>query len=277
MSVAIVNWLRNQFINVADVKRASTQPDNSVIFQNHTADVVISTWMGARLYVYLLKSEPKVRDIRGIVKENTRSGIGTLFLINAALLPANDEIIKLNDWLDALQALNDGYIYAYGLNAEEQLSIKQVHFAPLNRQNEWRVWHFDNFMIDNVTVRKRDVQDGLRGRWYVGDIASPAYKRQVNNERVNQRFHYRTKYTQETPNGARNPADLRKRQDELAPYYKLLGVDKDADEVTIKRAFRQMALKVHPDVSALPRSESERRIKELNEAYEAIKAFHGWG
>jgi curved DNA-binding protein CbpA len=36
-------------------------------------------------------------------------------------------------------------------------------------------------------------------------------------------------------------------------------------------------MQVHPDVSALPRTEAERRIKLLNEAYEFIKSYHGWG
>lgn len=279
MSQVIAHWLRQQFVNVADVKRASIEPDSSIIYQTHTADLVVSTWMGARLYVYLLPDVPKVRDIRNTVKENTRSGIGSLFIVNVALLPDHESVIKLTDWQDHLQSLNDSYIYAYGLNDENKLSVKQVHFNPLNRQNEWRVWHFNDFKIDNVTVRKREVQEGLRGKWYVGDITSSAYKRQVNNERANQRFHYRTKYTQDTANGAgaNNPIDRRKREDELAPYYALLGVDKDASEKEIKSAFRQMAIKVHPDVSALPRSEAEKRIKQLNEAYEAIKKFHGWG
>ncbi|MCA9915498.1 MAG: DnaJ domain-containing protein [Anaerolineae bacterium] len=56
----------------------------------------------------------------------------------------------------------------------------------------------------------------------------------------------------------------------------MLGVDRTATEAEIKSAFRQMAMKVHPDVSALPRQEANRRIKELNEAYEYIKGFHGW-
>ena len=62
----------------------------------------------------------------------------------------------------------------------------------------------------------------------------------------------------------------------LAKYYQLIGVQKDASEQEIKTAFRQMALKVHPDVSALPRQEANERIKQLNEAYDYIKQYHGW-
>jgi molecular chaperone DnaJ len=60
-------------------------------------------------------------------------------------------------------------------------------------------------------------------------------------------------------------------------YYQMLGIERNASEKEVKKAFRMMALRVHPDVSALPRVEAERRIKELNEAYEYIKDYHGWG
>ena len=50
-------------------------------------------------------------------------------------------------------------------------------------------------------------------------------------------------------------------------YYEVLGVDKDADARTIKRAFLKKARTVHPDVSDDP--EAEAKFKELNEAYSA--------
>ena len=51
-------------------------------------------------------------------------------------------------------------------------------------------------------------------------------------------------------------------------YYEVLGVDKDADARTIKRAFLKKARTVHPDVSDDP--EAEARFKELNEAYSVL-------
>ncbi|MGH2488944.1 MAG: molecular chaperone DnaJ [Candidatus Limnocylindria bacterium] len=51
-------------------------------------------------------------------------------------------------------------------------------------------------------------------------------------------------------------------------YYEILGVERDASEADIKRAFRRAAQKHHPDVDAS--SGSEERFKELNEAYRVL-------
>ena len=51
-------------------------------------------------------------------------------------------------------------------------------------------------------------------------------------------------------------------------YYEVLGVDKDADARTIKRAFLKKARIVHPDVSDDP--DAEAKFKELNEAYSVL-------
>ncbi|MGH2393837.1 MAG: molecular chaperone DnaJ [Candidatus Limnocylindria bacterium] len=51
-------------------------------------------------------------------------------------------------------------------------------------------------------------------------------------------------------------------------YYDILGVERDASDGDIKRAFRRAAQKHHPDVDSS--SGSEERFKELNEAYRIL-------
>lgn len=51
-------------------------------------------------------------------------------------------------------------------------------------------------------------------------------------------------------------------------YYDVLGVQRGADDTTIKKAFRQLARELHPDVSEDP--EAEVRFREVAEAYEVL-------
>ncbi|MCI5994613.1 MAG: molecular chaperone DnaJ [Blautia sp.] len=49
-------------------------------------------------------------------------------------------------------------------------------------------------------------------------------------------------------------------------YYEVLGVDRGADEATIKKAYRQLAKKYHPDMNPGD-AEAEKKFKEASEAY----------
>ncbi len=52
-------------------------------------------------------------------------------------------------------------------------------------------------------------------------------------------------------------------------YYQILGVAYDASQADIKKAYRKLALKYHPDRNA-GSAESEEKFKEINEAYEVL-------
>ncbi len=59
---------------------------------------------------------------------------------------------------------------------------------------------------------------------------------------------------------------MTKKQD----YYETLGVSKDATDADLKKAFRHMARKYHPDVNQ-GNKESENKFKEVNEAFEVLR------
>jgi len=60
---------------------------------------------------------------------------------------------------------------------------------------------------------------------------------------------------------------------EFRHYYEVLGVAQDASADDIKKAYRKLARKYHPDVSK--EADAGTRMQELNEAYAGIKDAPG--
>lgn len=56
---------------------------------------------------------------------------------------------------------------------------------------------------------------------------------------------------------------------EYKDYYKILGVDRNADQKEVRKAYRRLARQFHPDVNPGDRS-AEERFKEINEAYQVL-------
>ena len=56
---------------------------------------------------------------------------------------------------------------------------------------------------------------------------------------------------------------------EKRDYYEVLGVDRNASEDDIKKAYRKAAKKYHPDLNP-GNKEAEEKFKEANEAYDVL-------
>jgi DnaJ-class molecular chaperone len=51
-------------------------------------------------------------------------------------------------------------------------------------------------------------------------------------------------------------------------YYKILQVDKNANDEELKKAYRKLAMKWHPDKNPTNKKEAEAKFKQISEAYD---------
>ena len=54
-------------------------------------------------------------------------------------------------------------------------------------------------------------------------------------------------------------------------YYEVLGVNKNSTDDEIKKAYRKLARKYHPDLNRDDPKTAEAKMKEINEAYDVLK------
>lgn len=64
-------------------------------------------------------------------------------------------------------------------------------------------------------------------------------------------------------------AELEQKKSKRKDFYKIIGVDKDASENDIKKAYRKLAIVHHPDKNP-DDEDAEKRFKEIGEAYETL-------
>lgn len=65
-------------------------------------------------------------------------------------------------------------------------------------------------------------------------------------------------------------AKLALKKSKVKDYYKILGVDKDVDDKTLKKVYRRLALQNHPDKADGDKTAAEKKFADINEAYEIL-------
>lgn len=65
-------------------------------------------------------------------------------------------------------------------------------------------------------------------------------------------------------------AEVALKQSKEKNYYKILGIPRNADKKQVKKAYKEMALKWHPDKNPDNAEEAEKKFTEVAEAYEVL-------
>mgnify|MGYP001328579729 CR=1 FL=1 len=275
----IKRWLCGKLTAVESVRNCGLSKDGSLI---------VVTWTGTLIHVYLLDEPVRVRNLKRILGDATRIGIGVLFIVDAALVPADGALTTPDDGLQALHALYRDKIYTYRQTADGY-KIGQVHFRPLGRGSEQEAWYGPDVEIRHLPSFRVWVKQpqALRGDWLVANFGTEAFWKQPDYITGRSAFRQQTArgHTQyytwsnsswtDTPGqGFRTPVE-RLPQSELDRAYDLLGLARGASDEEVKTAFRKLAREFHPDVSQLPKEEAEARFKKLYAAYRYIKTALG--
>lgn len=199
---------------------------------------------GDTLMIHLIDSSIPLYEIKNTVTTNTERGDHTLFILWAdMLLPDAGRRVPLEDWHAALLALHDGRIYGYKIYMQ-RLYLFPVFFEM--RGDVAVIHHGAPIEIGGVRTFTQAIDvEGLHGTFRVANFEGDpdAYHRQR--------------------------AESLTLDDDLAPYYAVLGVDPGADRATVKAAFREKARRHHPDANPGD-AEANQTMQEINIAYEMI-------
>ncbi len=256
--------------------------------------LTIQTWSGVVIYVYVVENPIKARTVKRIVSENTRVGIGTLFIVNDNIVPEHGDQVVPDEGLLALHALFNDKLYTYHFDDDGVLQIGQVHFKAFNRGEQREIWHGPDVPVRSLPCYKVWVStpQSIKGNWLIANFASEAFWKQSDYiasrdasrqkkrraEGSPRQFEWSNNPAWTTSEGARyfnNPIPQRP-ESELDRSYRVLGVTRDASSDDVKTAFRKLAREVHPDVSQLPKAEAEAQFSTLYAAYTLIKTVNGW-
>ncbi len=276
----IKRWLCGKLTEVESVRNCSP---------SQNAYLTVNTWTGTVMHVHLLDEPARARHLKRILSESTRVGIGTLFILDAALLPQDGETIDPDEGLQALHALFRDKIYTYR-QTPDGMKIGQVHFKLFGRGSELEAWYGPDVSIKHLPCYRVWVKQpqAIRGDWLVANFGSEAFWKQADyaagrdafrkqQARAGGNTQYYTwsnsSWTETPGQGFRTPAE--KPESELDRCYELLGLKRGASDEEVKTAFRKLAREFHPDVSKLPKEEAEARFKKLYAAYRFIKTASG--
>jgi hypothetical protein len=271
-------WLKSRLLGVMNVQSCAITPGNSLI---------VRTWTGVIVNIYLLNEPQKVRLMKRVLQEATELGIGTLFILDADLLPQPDTRFEPAEWLMAIHALMHERVYAYDID-DKGPKLTQVHFEQIGSSAAHVAKYGPDVTFERMRILKVSVKPKvIKGDWHIADFGLNAFwrdpyrqqrteYRRPDNREFNWRAWSQTTWEQSQTYDApptRPPMPARNR---LEQSYQLLEVERNATREEVKAAFRKLALAVHPDTSTLPKEEAEAKFRLLTEAYEYIKEQNKW-
>jgi hypothetical protein len=231
-----------------------------VDIQHNSGDLVLADLpTGEEVMIHLVERDIDVGLIRDTLAEDNKANRHTLFILWCdMLLPDDGQMYLPYDWMSALLTVYGDKIYAFDTNGKhafifpvyferQEVGLKRFirHGSTVDMASLW---------FDSIHTEGQHIKGIWRIAHFEGRYA--AWPKTRAGEQPSQDT------DREWLAPERNP---------MQAYYDILGVARDADWETIKKAYRELALKYHPDLNKTP--EANERMQQLNRAYDQISKF----
>ncbi len=280
MNAAIKRWLCDQLTDIDSVRAAKNAPDDLID---------IHTWSGVVIHLHVVDQPIKARTVKKIVQENTRVGIGTLFIVDANLVPEDGTKVEPDEGLLALHALFRDKLYTYRIDPIDGATrIGQAHFKAFNRGDVREIWYGPDVSVRHLPCFRVWVSapQSIKGNWLIANFGSDAFWKGADYTTGRDAFRQEQRRTSGNTQyyswSSGEFQESTKMTEAAAPEnaldrsYQRLGLTRAASTEEVKAAFRRLALEEHPDVSKLPKDQAEARFQAIHEAYTFIKTAKGW-
>lgn len=194
---------------------------------------------GDEVMIYFIESDISDYELLNIINANSTNQIHSLFILWRDLLLPQDGMYYIpDDWMAVLLTLHSDKIYAFDAYGAD-VFIFPIHFEGTGFARDIR--HGDAIELNTLTTKRVKTRYADHN-WYVAnfEISQPTNVLQV--------------------------------------YFEMLGINPSTDRQLIKRAYRYMARKLHPDMNdhdaatLSEKAEITRKMQQLNEAYQKILA-----
>lgn len=281
MALTLRQWLKHKLDGMVSIQTA--------LLGRAEADLVVNAWSGKQLRIHLIAEAVRPRALKNALQNATEIGVNTMFLVDARLFPEDGKRLEPKEWMHALHILTNERIYTFRIQ-NARVELRPLHLEEIVGTSARKAWfgpavNFERIRFYRTTINK---PRSVRGDWMVADFGSHAFWRNIDYR------NYQTKHEQEDRSKRRtywetwsnttwdNRQDSARHrsttplQANLEDCYKLLGVAKDASQAEVKRAYRKLAITVHPDTSELPNEEAVEQFRLLSEAYDYIRSAKGW-
>ncbi|KXN88325.1 hypothetical protein AN958_07470 [Leucoagaricus sp. SymC.cos] len=201
------------------------------------------------------------RKFEEAMQENVGSPEALLPLVPLSLLEVSATSGSSNLVMKSLPLPDASKISIQRQTLVRSLCKSFTHLADQSRGEEYRK-RMGKWCNELLTLQgcEEDV-DGLIGKGE-GLLAEEEFEEAV---RVLEKAFEASGRSDRNVHARLSKAQKRLKQSKQKDYYKVLGVSRDADEKTIKKAFRQAAKTAHPDKGG-----SEAKMATVNEAYEVL-------